>query len=901
MPSSGKVKTSPARSLRSVSAPRYAAALFLALMLGQCSARYESPGETAARGYEALRKGDYPAAKKLFESAVSAGPDCEDCLGGLFLTLRETGEYEPAGRLAGEMLVRHPDSVLLQSEAGRFAVETGSYARAEKLFRRAIETASAKKDGRRMEIRNELAALCEMLGRHDEALRLWDATLSEYRKSSGTRIQAAEAAKAAWKRGNIEDCKDLFLDATDARGAGEVPLEALSDFGFLFLEKYDATQAMTLFRECLKINKSYPPALLGMALAKEYESNSETEKFARSALAVNPQHVPALCLLAKLEMEEENYAGGLEAVRSALKVNPSNLEALALEAACHQFLGDLSAYSAVEAKILGINPAFGKLYLTLAENYVMHRKYLESVEQSRKAIRLSPELSSAHATLGINLMRVGDLTGGKKALQQAFDLDGFNVWAYNTLDLLDQMDKFIRVKSDHFVFLMSREDEASLAAYAPRLAEEAYEKLARRYGFRPDTPVQVEIFPDHPGFAVRTLGLPGLGALGVCFGTVVAIDSPRARKPGDFNWGSTLWHELTHVITLEMTKHNIPRWYSEGLSVYEERKARPGWGDDLTPAFVRAYKSGKLLKARDLNAGMMRPQFPEQIELSYYQASLFCEMIEKKFGFAKIPETLRMFAENRPADEVFLKATGWDPSALEKEYAEFLQMTLKGRMECLDSGRPGNEGSPHVADRKELAAILEKKPDDFFANLQLGNILAQEKDLPAAEKPLKKALALFPEYIGPGSPYGILSRYYLDSGRENEALTLMAAWAKYDEKAIDPLRKTAEIFLRAKNWAQAVRLLDLSVYIDPYESSVFSQIADAAIESGDWQEAVSACQVLVALNAGDPAGAHFNLARAYLGAGRRQEARRAILKALEIAPSFQQAQELLLKISGVQP
>ena len=82
------------------------------------------------------------------------------------------------------------------------------------------------------------------------------------------------------------------------------------------------------------------------------------------------------------------------------------------------------------------------------------------------------------------------------------------------------------------------------------------------------------MYPDHADFAVRTLGLPGMaGALGVCFGKLFVMDSPTARKPDRFNWGSTLWHEFTHVITLQMTDHKIPRWFSEGLSVYEERKA----------------------------------------------------------------------------------------------------------------------------------------------------------------------------------------------------------------------------------------------------------------------------------------------------------------------------------------
>ena len=109
---------------------------------------------------------------------------------------------------------------------------------------------------------------------------------------------------------------------------------------------------------------------------------------------------------------------------------------------------------------------------------------------------------------------------------------------------------------------------------------------------------------------MRTLGLPGLeGALGVCFGKVIAVDSPAARKAGSFNWGSALWHEFAHVITLQMTSHNIPRWFSEGVSVFEEYKARPGWGDHIDLRFVKAYKEGKLLKASELNRGFTRLPF----------------------------------------------------------------------------------------------------------------------------------------------------------------------------------------------------------------------------------------------------------------------------------------------------
>ena len=91
--------------------------------------------------------------------------------------------------------------------------------------------------------------------------------------------------------------------------------------------------------------------------------------------------------------------------------------------------------------------------------------------------------------------------------------------------------------------------------HAMPLAKEALATLSKRYKFTPTGPILIEMFPKHDDFAVRTIGLPGMiGALGACFGRVVTLDSPKARPPGDFNWGETLWHELAHVITLQMSK-----------------------------------------------------------------------------------------------------------------------------------------------------------------------------------------------------------------------------------------------------------------------------------------------------------------------------------------------------------
>jgi cellulose synthase operon protein C len=858
--------------------------------------------ELDSRCRTALRSGEYDKAIQCFESALNEKSNQEENQQGLLQALRETGAYQKAVKRSEEFLIARSNSALLHLESGKIEELTGNYAEAENHLRRSMALASVGSLIQMDAIRT-LAELLENVGRQADAGKLWDLLIEGYRNG---RVQGSRplgiVAVAAWHRGYVQDATNIFMDATDQK-RGEAPLEALSDFGHLFLEKYDATDALSVFRDCLKINKSYPDAFVGIALAKKYESNLDTEMNSQEALKINPNLVPALNILAALALEEENQAAAEHYINAALAVNPSDLESLSLQAAAFNFRGDISGFAKIEKKILEINPSYGRLYYLLAQNMVSHRKYQEAVDYNRKAIALDPKLWAAYASLGMNLTRIGELEEGRQSIQKAFDGDQYNVWAYNSLDLFDQMDTFVKSHSEHFRFLMSKEDGPVLTPYASALAEEAYASLTRRYGFKPAGPIQIEVFPDHGGFAVRTLGLIGLeGALGVCFGKVLAIDSPRSRKADTFNWGTTLWHEFAHVITLQMTKSNIPRWYSEGLSVYEEHKARPGWGDQLTKLFIKAYREGKLLKASQLNSGIMHPKNPEQIGLSYYQASLVCEWIEEKFGFDKIRQSLLLFAENKPPEEVFLRTLGLEPASMDAEYARFLDSYVRQIAAHVNFATqlPGEVAKESLKDlsKDKLSQMLKNSPQDFFANLQMGTLLQKEGANTEAEAYLKTAQKLFPQYVEPGNPYQLLGQWYLTSGRENEALIEFIGWSQRDDHSREPLMKAAEIYRNRKDWASAATMLNLSIYINPNDPDAQQKLAEAAMESKKWSTAIVAYRALMSLKTSDPAGAHYDLARALMASGNMQEAKHEVLRALEIAPTFSKALQLLLKISG---
>ncbi len=261
----------------------------------------------------------------------------------------------------------------------------------------------------------------------------------------------------------------------------------------------------------------------------------------------------------------------------------------------------------------------------------------------RRALTLDAENTRAYSDLGTHLLRTGDEPGARVALERAFKGDAFDQTTFNQLDLLDTIDKFVTITDGDIVMRLDPAEVGVMREYAMPLAKEALQTLQKQYEFKVTGPILIEMFPKHDQFAVRTIGLPGfIGALGACFGRVVTLDSPNARDPGEFHWGETLWHEIAHVITLQMSKNRLPRWLSEGISVWEERRARPEWGREMDMSFAQAINEDKVLKLKVLNEGFSDPRL---ISLSYYQASLVVDHIVDTYGEPKLRELIRAYGE----------------------------------------------------------------------------------------------------------------------------------------------------------------------------------------------------------------------------------------------------------------
>ncbi len=123
------------------------------------------------------------------------------------------------------------------------------------------------------------------------------------------------------------------------------------------------------------------------------------------------------------------------------------------------------------------------------------------------------------------------------------------------------------------------------------------------------------------------------------------MDSPSARKPGDFNWGSTLWHEMSHVFILTATNFRVPRWFTEGLAVHEEGERSSEWKNQPTPDVLAAIRDKKLLPVARLDRGFVYPDYPSQVIVSYFQAGSICDFVKAKWGDDKLLDMVHSYAQ----------------------------------------------------------------------------------------------------------------------------------------------------------------------------------------------------------------------------------------------------------------
>ena len=809
--------------------------------------------------------------------------------------LGEVGRYDDAlnaGREAPDEL-----SVALANTLGEILYKVGRVDEARAAFARSIDGSASDRNSARL---NQAIAEWDY-GDRKIALAEFDTFIDIYNGAATLSSEDLVAVGTAVRYLGVQN-HELYKDALraydEAISAAPGNLEARVLIGELFLNKYNGPEADAAMKDVIARNPNHPRALLGLARAMEFNGTPGLMEQTEKALEQNENLVAGRVFKAKLLLGLEEHDEARIEIQKALSVNPASLEAFSVLAAINYLRGQTEQYERIRDRVRALSPSYAELYNDIAELSAQSRKYREASRLAAEAIEIDAQSWRAYGILGMNQLRLGQIEEGSANLETAFEGDPYNVWFFNTLDLLDTFE-YYQVSDDdpRFLFVLHDREAAILKPYVEQIAAEAYGALKNRYGgYEPPLPIRIEVYPSHADFSVRTVGLAGMGALGVAFGSVLAMDSPAARPLGEFNWASVLWHELAHVFHLGLTDHEVPRWFSEGLAVHEQRQARDGWGHQVSPGFLDRYREGLLLPVSQLNAGFVQPSYPEQVVDSYLQASLVFDFIETRWGFQPIFEMLRGYRESEATPELVDRLLGMSMDELDKSYDEYFRGRFETAIKALALPDAGPDMFEQPRSIEDWTHIARENPGYFQARLALGIMLFREDRLDESEEHLQAALRLFPEYGGRDSPYWYLAQIHRKRGETELSVSALQQLTALNESHYEAFLQLGELQIDAREVDESAAALDAAVLIYPYEIELHERLAEAHTKRGDFAGAVRERRAIVALAPADLAEAYYQLARAYFSDNRPTEARRAVLRALEIAPTYEDALEFLLEV-----
>ena len=814
---------------------------------------------------ELFQAGRYDICLQVCRLADQRGQPAVDWRVIKFQSLAAMGQYEEALEEAEKLPISYPDNIPALMEVHDLFASLGKTEKASEILKLVNEAALKLK-------REERGGLTQVaLGRAALALGADPATVME---------QYFDPVKAQ-KPKTKDDIPSGLVDAHIAAGQ-------------LALDKSDYQRAAQEFNAALKFAPNHPEIRFGLAEAYAPSNGEETTKHLERAMEVNPLHAPSLLRQAETMINSEEYAAAEERIKLVQSVNARYPLSWAYQAIIENLArADEKAFAEARDKALEIWPDNPEIDHTIGRVLSRNYRFQEGAERQRAALEMDPEFLPARLQLAHDLLRIGDEEAAFALAEEVSQADEYNVLAYNLTVLRDELATYETIASEDFTIRMPANEAEIYGDRAMELLTEAKEVLCAKYGLELDRPVLVEFFPHQQDFAIRTFGnLGGGGILGACFGTVVTMNSPGGLAHNKNNWEATLWHEFCHVVTLTVTHNKMPRWLSEGISVYEEKQRDPTWGQKMEQDPRRMILEDEALTPiPELSSAFLSPPSGEHLMFAYFQSMLVVEYLIDNYGMENFQKILTDLGEGVLINDAIARHTE-DLETLEEKFRAHVTKLAENLAPGVDWTRP----PPEVVDPRDAEAVRDyaiEKPNSLWAWHTLTQHWMAQENWKEAIAAADKYIALYPDNTHAGGGYALKARAWRALGNKKREAETLRELANRSAEAYTAYTRLLEVDLEEENWDGLLKTAKQTKAINPFLKHAHYCRGCAHEALDERQSAVKSFEKLLVLKPVNPSEVRFRLAR-LLQSEDDQKAKRYLIDSLVEAPRYREAHDLLL-------
>jgi tetratricopeptide (TPR) repeat protein len=305
---------------------------------------------------------------------------------------------------------------------------------------------------------------------------------------------------------------------------------------------------------------------------------------------------------------------------------------------------------------------------------------------------------------------------------------------------------------------------------------------------------------------------------------------------------------------------------------------------------------GEMAPVSQLSSAFLAPKTPLHLQFAYFQSAMVVEFLVERFGLDALQQILVDLGEGLEINEALIRNT-LPLGELDNQFATYAEKRVedwapKATWEELEL--------PASADSAALAAFLKDHPQNAIALQRYARRLITEKKFAEALEAAQRLLELQPEDISAENAYMMIAVAHHELGNTAEERKALEALTSRDGDATDAHHRLMEIGEEAEDWQCVADNSRRLLAVNPLIVAPHRSLAKAAEELGLRDDAIRSYRALLKFETTDLAHTHFRLAALLNEKGDTDAAKRQVLMALDAAPRFREAHQLLLELAGAE-